>query len=329
MTIDTYALNPASRALLLDLGMDPINVLRRAGLPADLFSRGPTRLSQDEFFSFWRAFEVEAADPNLPLRMADVFSPEVFDPAIFAALASPNLDIAAQRIAKHKPLIGPMTLAVDTAQDVTTLSPRWPRGATPPATMVLSELLFWVVLVRTGTRHLVTPLRIVVLDPPVDQEQYKEYLGVSIDQGSVASISFAARDAARPFLMANDAMWAIFEPDLRRRLSEIEQGDTYADRVKAALLELLPAGNASKDAVAQCLAVSARTLQRRLQDEGTSFQAILNSTRESLARHYLTDGSLSTAEIAFLLGYDESTSFYRAFHSWTGQTPDQVRAISR
>ncbi|MEM9654001.1 MAG: helix-turn-helix domain-containing protein, partial [Actinomycetota bacterium] len=74
---------------------------------------------------------------------------------------------------------------------------------------------------------------------------------------------------------------------------------------------------------------STRTLQRRLSEEGTSFQSVLNATRESLARHYLVNGGLAAGEIAFLLGYEEPSSFYRAFHSWTGQTPERVRAEAR
>ena len=71
--------------------------------------------------------------------------------------------------------------------------------------------------------------------------------------------------------------------------------------------------------------VSARTLQRQLQQEGTNVQTVLNRTRESLARHYLTQDALSATDIAFLLGYDEPHSLHRAFQSWTGLTPHQVR----
>ncbi len=81
--------------------------------------------------------------------------------------------------------------------------------------------------------------------------------------------------------------------------------------------------------MARRLAVSTRPLQRRLNEEGTSFQAVLNATRESLARHYLVNGGLAAGEIAFLLGYEEPSSFYRAFHNWTGQTPERVRAEAR
>ena len=72
--------------------------------------------------------------------------------------------------------------------------------------------------------------------------------------------------------------------------------------------------------------MSTRTLQRHLKNEGTSFQAALNETRESLARHYLMNSAMSAGEISFLLGYEDPNSFYRAFRSWTGLTPDKLRA---
>ena len=74
--------------------------------------------------------------------------------------------------------------------------------------------------------------------------------------------------------------------------------------------------------------MSTRTLHRRLTADGTTFQAVLDQTREDLARHYLANPMLSPPEISFLLGYEETSSFYRAFHNWTGETPDRVRTRS-
>jgi AraC-like DNA-binding protein len=96
-------------------------------------------------------------------------------------------------------------------------------------------------------------------------------------------------------------------------------------RVRAALLEALPSGLVTMDAVASKLAVSRRTLQRRLANEGTSFVDLVRATRESLARHYLQRTDLPMSEIAFLLGFSEPRSFYRAFREWTGRSPDHVR----
>jgi AraC-like DNA-binding protein len=118
---------------------------------------------------------------------------------------------------------------------------------------------------------------------------------------------------------------ARLRPDLGRRLSDLQKSATVAERVRAALVETLPAGDPSITAVTGQLATSARTLKRQLSQEGTSFQAVLAGTRERLARHYLTRDDLRTSEIAFLLGYHDTNSFYRAFKTWTGTTPEVAR----
>ncbi|RML95578.1 Transcriptional regulator, AraC family [Pseudomonas syringae pv. maculicola] len=78
--------------------------------------------------------------------------------------------------------------------------------------------------------------------------------------------------------------------------------------------------------ISRKLGVSTRTLQRRLQDEGTTFQQTLDTLRDSLARHYLRSTAMSSAQISFLLGFEDANSFARAFQSWTGSTPGKVRA---
>ena len=140
------------------------------------------------------------------------------------------------------------------------------------------------------------------------------------------SLSFSAESAALPFITENRQMWEFFEPGLKKRLSELTVKDDFSSRVHSALLELLPAGQSSVDIVASRLAVSKRTLQRRLSDEQTNFQKVLNSVREELASYYLKSSTLNHTQISFLLGFSEPNSFYRAFHDWTGSTPETVRA---
>mgnify|MGYP003584154608 FL=1 len=168
-----------------------------------------------------------------------------------------------------------------------------------------------------------------VLPASAHGRRYEEYFGAPVKRGQHASVTFAATDALRPFLTLNDGMWRVFEPDLRRRLSELDATATTAERVKALLLELLPSNAATVDVVADRLAVSKRTLQRRLEDEGENFRMLVSSTREQLARHYLTNTSMSGGEIAFLLGFEDPNSFYRAFQEWTGQTADAARHAMR
>jgi transcriptional regulator GlxA family with amidase domain len=79
------------------------------------------------------------------------------------------------------------------------------------------------------------------------------------------------------------------------------------------------------DTIARKLMLSRRTLQRRIEAEDTTYQQILDTTRNDLARHYLENTVLSVPEISYLLGFTEANSFYRAFRGWTGTTPDHVR----
>jgi AraC-like DNA-binding protein len=196
----------------------------------------------------------------------------------------------------------------------------------PPRRMlVLTELVFWAALARLATRHPIEPLRVESPAVPEAARAFADYFGVAVEKSARQAITFASEDALRPFLTANPQMWEFFEPELRRRLAELEAGATMRERVRSALIELLPAGQASIEAVAHKLAISPRTLQRRLNDEQTTFQGMLNQIREALARHYLGRSDLPASEIAFLLGYEDPNSFYRAFRDWTGQTPERVR----
>jgi AraC-like DNA-binding protein len=133
----------------------------------------------------------------------------------------------------------------------------------------------------------------------------------------------------RPFLTSNEPLWSAFEPELRQRLADLGTPATTAKRVRAALLEGLPSGLVTMEAIARKLGSSKRTLQRRVEAEGRSYRQILRETREALARHYLEKTALPAAEISFLLGFDEPNSFYRAFRMWTGMTPDSVRYVQR
>jgi AraC-like DNA-binding protein len=326
--VGTYTIDQSWRLILADLGVSGADVLRRAGLPGDLLGRGRVTLSQAEYFRLWRGLEEEVADPTLPLRIGAAIKGETFDPPIFAALCSPDLGTALDRIARYKALTCPMKLDVQIRRQGTTLGLAWLDATEPPPTsLVATELVFFVALARLATRARIHPLAVVspvALEPA---NAFAAWFGVTPRRGRRPELTFSAADARRPFLTANEGMWRSFEPELQRRLAELDAGASTAERVRAALLELLPSGAASIDAVAARLGASARTLQRRLRDEGHSFAAVLAQTRTELAHHYLGSTALSAAEISFLLGFGDPNSFYRAFQTWTGTTPENARRL--
>ncbi|MCB9762283.1 MAG: AraC family transcriptional regulator ligand-binding domain-containing protein [Alphaproteobacteria bacterium] len=321
-----YALDAGWKGILAANGVRHQDVLRCAGLPEELLDRPDVRLRTEPFFRFCQAIEDAIPDPGFAVRLARSLEAEWFSPPVFAALCSPNLSAAARRLARFKPLIAPVTLDVSDTAAGLRLTFRWMESIAQPPTLLNGfEIMYLVRLARLGTRTPVTPVAVVMPRLPDDSAAYEAFLGVPVQEGASPTVTFSAADAQRPFLTSNAGMWAIFEPELRRRLVDLEDTATFTERTHAVLLEALPSGQLTVDAVARRLAVSARTLQRRLHGEGTSYKEIVRETREGLARHYLGRTRLTSHEIAYLLGFEEPTSFFRAFHEWTGRTPESVR----
>lgn len=322
----TYALDRMWPPLLKDLGVSSANVLRRAGLPDDLFAHHNVRLEPHDFYRLWEGLEKEIGDETFPIKVCDAIKPEFFSPPLFAALCSPNFLTAVERIARYKTLVAPMRIDIKTTKDVVSLDLIWlPAADHPPVSFVTMELLFFVYLARTGTCERIKPVKVTTPKPPQQIEPFTDYLGIKVQRGTSHLLSFSKADTLRPFMTASDDMWATFEPQLRRRLSELDASVSAKERVQSALLEALPSGIASVEAVSEKLAISKRSLQRQLAADGTTFVDVLQATREKLAKHYLAKSDLTISEIAFLLGFTEENSFYRAFRSWTMNTPDDFR----
>ena len=321
-----FAVQMSWKLLMLDMGYVPADVLSLARLPGDLFARPGASLSPAQYFDLWGGLEHAAGSDELALKLAQAMSVEAFDPALFACLCSPDLNTALQRLAHYKRLIGPLNMVVDIRSDKTLVTLSCYGHTEPiPRSLGVSELMFFTQLARLATRERIEPLSASLPNLPVDLGAYKAYLGCTLSASEQIQIAFSAQDARRPFLTENMAMWEAFEPALKSRLSELDAQAGMRERVRAVLLEMLPAGRCSIEAVAQRLAVSKRSLQRQLADESVGFQEVLSGVRQELALHYLSRTDISAGEISWLLGFQESNSFIRAFRSWTGTTPAAYR----
>jgi AraC-like DNA-binding protein len=109
-------------------------------------------------------------------------------------------------------------------------------------------------------------------------------------------------------------------------LAPLEESDeNMIAAVRRALWTMLPGGRPDLWRTAAGMGVSARTLQRRLGEEGSSFSRVLDELRRDLSDELLSDRKLSVAEVAFLLGYSEPSAFQRAFRRWRGVSPRRFR----
>lgn len=312
-----------------DLEVDPRNVVRRAGLPEGIISDPSARLTPQSFYAFWSALEAETGHPDFALLFNESLRAEAFSPPVFAALCSPNLSVAVERLSTYKSLVAPLRIDIVDAADTVSFHPTW-LGCDddPPPSLVLSDLLFILKLGQVGTRTAMRALRVWTEAQVRSSAAVAEAFGVPLAQGTGHGITISRVDAEAPFLTANEAAWATFEPELRRQLEALDQSDSVSQRVRDVLLEALPSNTFSLPEVASRLAMSPRTLQRRLRQEGVPFKTVVDNTRHELALSYLRRKDLPPIEVAFLLGFAEVTSFYRAFNRWTGNTPEGYRRSS-
>lgn len=308
-------------ALVAEAEVRPADVLRRADLPEDLFARHRLGLDAELYVRLWNVASemLCVAAPGLTFSKAE-FSDS---PVRLAALCSRDLTAAVRRFAAYNALTKPIEIEVhDTlgGLEVTFQT----VGADLPSDIVIGEMVTLVAIARLGLRDEVKPIA-VELKSPASHHDYQAYFGRTVRSGPFNRVVFAAEIARRPFMPPAPSLFDSFEDNLRARLDELSSSATMVERSTALLMEILPAGQADVALVGKRLGLSARSLQRRLRAEGTSFKEVLQNTRTKLAGHYLEKTQLSNAQMAFLLAYDDPNSFIRAFREWTSTTPEAMR----
>lgn len=160
--------------------------------------------------------------------------------------------------------------------------------------------------------------------PEAEREAYEQFIGAPIVTGAErSSLIFDESIADLPVPSADPELADYFAGVLAAadRFGESTPEPPLIAQVRRTIRQALLQGTPTATEVAAALSMTPRTLQRRLADHNTRFGELLDTTRQHLAEAYLTDPTLSLAEIAYLLGFREQASFFRAFRRWTGQTP--------
>jgi AraC-like DNA-binding protein len=168
------------------------------------------------------------------------------------------------------------------------------------------------------------------IQPRAHTKTMERHFGCSVVGGAPRNaIVFRAADARRPFVTRNAELLSMLAPQFEEELKQEITDENFSGRVRGAIEQKLTGRRPTIDEVAGALHVSSRTLQRRLQDAGSSFQRVLEEARHHLARYYLNNSVLELNEAAYLLGYEDASSFVRAFRTWEGVPPARWRENQR
>jgi AraC-like DNA-binding protein len=331
---------------------------RMAGIDAATLAGGggpDVRIPGHQAQRLWPLAVARTGDPLVGLHMAEAFNPGALDIVGYVLLSCRTVHEALDRLARYSGLLND-GLRVDVVHGgreawcrctfVTGRDNYLLRDATSAAQVVDA---MWGGLARelpalTGTPLVARAVWFRHAPPPTPalRAEYARLLGdppqLRFDAPEDRFV-LAAADLARPIRSANAGLLAAFETHADRALEALSPllaagaspggvGPLGA-RVSQAIAERLKGAVPPLGEVAGALAMSGRNLQRGLQQEGTSYQQLLDAVRHALAREHLADPAASVGQVGFLLGFSETSAFHRAFRRWTGQAPSAFRAAAR
>jgi AraC-like DNA-binding protein len=311
-------------------GVDPDELLR------ELAVRHAAATGPAEFFSAWNSLYVERLPPMSGL-LAGATTPfgrwEVID---FLASCYPTVGQSFAQIARHFRLINPrVEFHVDDGAGEALPHVEF-RHPAPERDEFFDEYTTGVFLARfrelSGAPLHLTALHSVRERPedPAWRAEIAAYLGCTPTWGARHGRMVFSREAwATPLLGGDSRLRATLEAHATELYREWSAARGFGERVRAVIAQSLRDGEPRIGDVAQRLGMTARTLQRRLQDEALGFTALVDEARLRLARRYLADESLSISEVSFALGYSEPSAFTRAFKRWAGCAPAEFREAAR
>jgi len=309
------------------MGLAPPALLRQARLPATLHVSGDTLITTEQYFALWSAFAELKADPDLGIKLVEATETSAHPPASMAAFYARDYRDGLSRMVRFKHICTAENLHIVERRGECSITVKWPY-ATRPEPDILTDLVFaaLVELGRRGTGLRVVPSRVEFARRGPRTDLRKAYFGCPIRYGSPRNLLvLRTSDLDRPFPGHNPELLEVLAPALSSTLCEIQARSSVSEQVKVVLKRGLASGRPELLDIARELRMSRRTLQRRILEEGKTFRDLLSEARQEVVRELLSDPSTTIDEVAYLLGYQDSASFYRAFRDWEGVTPNHWR----
>jgi len=268
-------------------------------------------------------------DKNFGLHVGKSIDPKVFDVVGYSALNSPTLGDAFARVARyHSIWTDGATFTLETSNETSAIVYRY-LDDTISEHRQDSEMTFATVttLCRNIASPEFTPTAIEFQhDAPKDISEHDQLFQCPIKFNARSNkLHFASSYLSLPIEKADASLCAVLDRHAEELLAKFPPRDSLVDEVRSIIAREFRGGDPSLERVAEQLRLTPRTLQRKLHELGTSHNELLEQMRRQLAMRYLREREMAICEVAYLLGFSESSSFHRAFKRWTGLTPKEFR----
>ena len=321
------AVKPVVDALGI-LGHPVETILADASIARSVLADPDGEVSHRAMMLLWERASAVSGDDHLGIHLAEAAPIASFEVHAYALLSSPTLREAYRRGCRFQRLIHEATrLTFDEEGEEGILSHALASGSPVPRHPAEFLVTVWVRLGRLVTGDLWSPSQVCFAhDEPADAREHARVFGANVQfrTGRTAlHIPASVLDRVNP--RADPGLVQVLDRYAGALLAQKPLRTTFSGRVQAWLAEAHGGGAPTAAEAAKALFVSVRTLHRSLQEEGTTFRELLDHLRREQSMTLLARRDCSIAEVAFLLGFSELSSFYRAFRRWTGQTPAEFR----
>ncbi|MGH8445538.1 MAG: AraC family transcriptional regulator [Solimonas sp.] len=317
----------AIRRALDRAGVDSARLFAEAGLDTAALADPDARYPLDNTTRLWNLAAAATGDPAFGLAVATQVTQTTFHALGYALGASGTLREAFERMVRYFRLVTDAAeLKFERDGEAYRFDIGYAPGAQPADEAVDAFVSLFLRFCRSRVGRDFAPLRVRLRRPPPARgERFAAVFRCPIEFAAAGNtVWFAQAPFDEPLPDANPELARHNDEVVLRYLARFDRGNLRT-RVRACLVELLPGGEPSAVKVADALHMSLRSLQRKLADEDSSFDRLLNDTREELAVSYLGDARYSIGEVTFLLGFADASAFGRAFRRWRGCTPTEFR----
>ncbi|HKO96644.1 MAG TPA: AraC family transcriptional regulator [Pyrinomonadaceae bacterium] len=313
-------------------GVPANSLFEASGLTLNDFVDPDNRIPFRTMVALYENGALLTGDQAFGLHVGEAVDPRAFDVLGYSVINSPTFGAGLDRMVRYNSLwtngsafdveiSDPNSRIIYNYLDRSIVEHRHDAEMTFAAIVTLGRK------VMTGATHW-SPVRVSFQHhQPADTTEHQRIFDCPVSFGSAKNeFVFDSSALARPLAKADPGLCAVLDRHAKEMLAKFPgPEDSLLDRTRTLIKDELSGGDASLNRLAAKLGMSGRTLQRKLREQGTSHQELLDEMRRDLAIRYLREPEMAICEVAYLLGFSESSALHRAFKRWTGMTPSEFR----
>lgn len=319
--------------VITDAGGNLDQILHELGLERSVLTNPEGYISASIFTRFLELAAQTTTDDCLGLHFGERYNPKNIGPVIYVTLNSPTIGAAVENVERY------LALHNEAAKWFTTVSGERAYlryelvdlGIETPRQFHEASMAVALTTLRMMAGSDWAPQEIQFAHAtPAQTSEHLRVFGAPVLFGCKTNAFVVDREfLERQVPAADQRLYGILKQYLDRVLNEMPREDEMLAAIRRAIAESMRNGIPRLEQVAKKVAMSPRTLERRMKEYGIGFKQLLEDTRRQFALNYLKDRKQTLTEVAFLLGYSDLSAFNRAFKRWTGSTPMKYRKESR